>query len=222
MNVDISYYSTKWTEVGFYPSLFATQTTFESVMTGGDKHYQSLDCLHLIIERSGDVVSYLFYSYHSEAGGWMFVNLHTNGYAFLSLGELACLVVSQMTVLSSIEFDSGNDRIAKVRLDSLTEELRIRLEDTSQFRVKPLAPTDYGYREGEPKSFTWEDSLANEISQSVDKGATYVRFDVALSGSPIKAKKRFDAKGCLKDVLSLLIFIFCVSVAKTCAHALFG
>ena len=168
MNIDISYWRKKGRNLYEYPGSYMPLKTY--VMLGKDP-FKGAGATHLSVERSGDLMCYIFYRMQT-AGTYLGLNIYVNGYAYTSLGRLEKLI---SPMLEELAYQSD---AATGIFEAKKAELRAELANTVRYRVKPLTPLDYSIGDNYLQHFDWEVDKETEykIVRSTEMGMTHVSF----------------------------------------------
>ena len=169
MNIDISY----WCKAG--RNLYEYPDSYTPLKTYGMLRKEPLNRIyvyHLCVERTGDLMSYIFYKNFEEMETSVGLNIYINGYAYTSLGELEALI---SPMLEELAYQSN---VATSIIEAKMLELRAELADTEVYRVKPLAPLDYSIGDNYLQHFDWEadKETVYKIVRSTELGMTHIRF----------------------------------------------
>ena len=168
MNIDIYYWHKNGRKLFEYPGSYMPLKTYG--MLGKDP-FKGAGATHLSVERSGDLMCYIFYRMQT-AGSYVGLNIYVNGYAYTSLGELEALI---SPMLEELAYQSN---VATSIIEAKMLELRAELADTEVYRVKPLAPLDYSIGDNYLQHFDWEadKETVYKIVRSTELGMTHIRF----------------------------------------------
>ena len=168
MNIDIYYWRKNGRKLFEYPGSYMPLKTYG--MLGKDP-FKGAGATHLSVERSGDLMCYIFYRMQT-AGSYVGLNIYVNGYAYTSLGELEALISPMLEELAN------QSEAATGIIEAKRAELRTELADTVRYRVKPLAPLDYSIGDNYLQHFDWgvDKETVYKIVRSTEMGMTHVRF----------------------------------------------
>ena len=168
MNIDISYWRKNGRKLYEYPGSYASLKTYG--MLGKDP-FKGAGATHLSVERSGDLMCYIFYRMQT-AGTYLGLNIYVNGYAYTSLGRLEKLIGP---MLEELAYQSD---AATGIFEAKKAELRAELANTVRYRVKPLTPLDYSIGDNYLQHFDWggDKETVYKIVRSTEMGMTHVRF----------------------------------------------
>ncbi len=171
MNADISCWSTRWHGVEEYPHRYATLRAHSLIKS---KVFTDAD-LHLIAERTGDVMCYLFFR-QAPDGCRSGITLCVNGYACRNLDRLALLAAPVVDTLSDFVLGEGNDVRAETFIAERLGELREKLEAATDLGESELSPLDYAIKDDNYMSYAWGYADPKAILASSEQGLIYVRF----------------------------------------------
>ena len=171
MNADISCWSTRWHGVEEYPHRYATLRAHSLIKS---KAFTDAD-LHLIAERTGDVMCYLFFR-QAPDGSRSGITLCVNGYACRNLDRLALLTAPVVDTLSDFVLGEGDDARAETFIAERLGELREKLEVATDLGESELSPLDYAIKDDNYISYTWGYADPKAILSSSEQGLIYVRF----------------------------------------------
>ena len=168
MNIDIYYWRKNGRKLFEYPGSYMPLKTYG--MLGKDP-FKGAGATHLSVERSGDLMCYIFYRMQT-AGTYVGLNIYVNGYAYTSLGELEALITPMLGELAN------QSEAATGIIEAKRAELRTELANTVRYRVKPLAPLDYSIGDNYLQHFNWEadKETVYKIVRSTEMGMTHVSF----------------------------------------------
>ena len=168
MNIDISYWRKNGRKLYEYPGSYMPLKTYG--MLGKDP-FKGAWATHLSVERSGDLMCYIFYRMQT-AGTYVGLNIYVNGYAYTSLGELEALITPMLGELAN------QSEAATGIIEAKRAELRTELANTVRYRVKPLAPLDYSIGDNYLQHFNWEadKETVYKIVRSTEMGMTHISF----------------------------------------------
>lgn len=193
MNADISCWSTRWHGVEEYPHRYATLRAHSLIKS---KDFTDAD-LHLIAERTGDVMCYLFFR-QAPDGCRSGITLCVNGYACRNLDRLALLAAPVVDALSDFVLGEGNDARAETFIAERLGELREKLEAATDLGESELSPIDYAIKDDNYISYAWGYADPKAILSSSEQGLIYVRFPgiatpTLLSTAPkVKSSRSFS------------------------------
>ena len=193
MNADISCWSTRWHGVEEYPHRYATLRAHNLIKS---KAFTDAD-LHLIAERTGDVMCYLFFR-QAHDGSRSGITLCVNGYACRNLDRLALLAAPVVDTLSDFVLGEGNDARAETFIAERLGELREKLEAATDLGESELSPIDYAIKDDNYISYAWGYADPKAILSSSEQGLIYVRFPgiatpTLLSTAPkVKSSRSFS------------------------------
>ena len=171
MNADISCWSTRWHGVEEYPHRYATLRAHNLIKS---KAFTDAD-LHMIAERTGDVMCYLFFR-QAQDGSRSGITLCVNGYACRNLDRLALLAAPVVDALSDFVLGEGNDARTETFIAERLGELREKLEVATDLGESELSPIDYAIKDDNYISYAWGYADPKAILSSSEQGLTYVRF----------------------------------------------
>ena len=171
MNADISCWSTRWHGVEEYPHRYATLRAHSLIKS---KAFTDAD-LHMIAERTGDVMCYLFFR-QAHDGSRSGITLCVNGYACRNLDRLALLAAPVVDTLSDFVLGEGNDARAETFIAERLGELREKLEAATDLGESELSPIDYAIKDDNYISYAWGYADPKAILSSSEQGLIYVRF----------------------------------------------
>ncbi|EEK16372.1 hypothetical protein [Porphyromonas uenonis] len=135
--------------------------------------YSKTTSLQLSVERSGDIISYIFFK-RLNTRVYVGINLYINGLVYTNLDKLAELFAPKVDNLQHILSREGNTVTVEASIEPLFNQLRSALSSSSIYKTKPLSPMDYSLSTGYYRFYYWGSSTANEIIQSSEKGETYI------------------------------------------------
>lgn len=135
--------------------------------------YKSTTSLQLSVERSGDIISYIFFK-RLTTGVYVGINLYINGLVYTNLDKLAELFAPKVDNLQHILSREGNTVTVKASIEPLFDQLRSALNSSSIYKTKPLCPIDYSLSTDYCEIYYWGASTADEIIQSIEKGETLI------------------------------------------------
>lgn len=169
MNIDISYWCKAGRNLYEYPGSYTPLKTYGMLRK---KPFKEAGTTHLSVERSGDLMCYIFYKYLDHVQASVGLNIYINGYAYTSLGELESLISPMLWKLAD------ESKFATGIIEAKRAELRAELADTVRYRVKPLAPLDYSIGDNYLQHFNWEadKETVYKIVRSTEMGMTHVSF----------------------------------------------
>ena len=168
MNIDVSYWCKAGRNLYEYPDSYTPLKTYGMLRK---KPFKEAWTTHLSVERSGDLMCYIFYKNFEEMETSVGLNIYINGYAYTSLGELEALI---SPMLKELAYQSN---VATSIFEAKMLELRAELADTEVYRVKPLAPLDYSIGDNYSRHFHWGDKEEiDKIVRSTEMGMTLVSF----------------------------------------------
>ena len=166
MNIDISYWRKKGRNLYEYPGSYMPLKTYG--MLGKDP-FKGAGATHLSVERSGDLMCYIFYRMQT-AGSYVGLNIYVNGYAYTSLGELEALISPMLEDLAD------QPEAATGIIEAKMLELRTELANTVRYWAKPLAPVNYAIDENYFQDFYWKNEEVERVVCSTEMGMTHVSF----------------------------------------------
>ena len=167
MNIDISYWRKKGRNLYEYPDNYTPLKTYGMLRK---EPLNRIYGYHLCVERTGDLMSYIFYENLEDTQTSVGLNIYINGYAYTSLGELEALISPMLEELA-YQSDAATGIIEAKML-----ELRTELADTETYRVKPLEPVNYAIDENYFQDFYWKNEEVKRIVRSTETGMTHIRF----------------------------------------------
>ena len=171
MNADISCWSTRWQGVEEYPHRYATLRAYNLIKS---KVFTDAD-LHMIAERTGDVMCYLFFR-QAHDGSRSGITLCVNGYACRNLDRLALLTAPVVDTLSDFVLGEGDDARTEDFIAERLDELREKLEVATDLGESSLSPLDYAIKNDNYTSYAWGYADPKAILASSEQGVIYVRF----------------------------------------------
>ena len=168
MNIDISYWRKKGRNLYEYPDKYTPLKTYGML----DKEpLNFIYRYYLCVERTGDLMSYIFYKNLEDTQTSVGLNIYINGYAYTSLGELEALIAPMLEELAR------QTAPATAIIEAKILDLRTELADTVRYRLKPLAPLDYSIGDNYSRHFHWGDKEEiDKIVRSTEMGMTLVSF----------------------------------------------
>ena len=167
MNIDISYWRKKGRNLYEYPDNYTPLKTYGML---GKEPLNRIYGYHLCVERTGDLMSYIFYENLEDTQTSVGLNIYINGYAYTSLGELEALISPMLEELAR------QTAPATAIIEAKMLELRTELADTVVYRVKPLEPVNYAIDENYFQDFYWKNEEVKRIVRSTETGMTHIRF----------------------------------------------
>lgn len=176
-----------------YPHRYATLRAHSLIKS---KDFTDAD-LHLIAERTGDVMCYLFFR-QAPDGCRSGITLCVNGYACRNLDRLALLAAPVVDALSDFVLGEGNDARAETFIAERLGELREKLEAATDLGESELSPIDYAIKDDNYISYAWGYADPKAILSSSEQGLIYVRFPgiatpTLLSTAPkVKSSRSFS------------------------------
>ena len=176
-----------------YPHRYATLRARSLIKS---KAFTDAD-LHLIAERTGDVMCYLFFR-QAPDGCRSGITLCVNGYACRNLDRLALLAAPVVDALSDFVLGEGNDARAETFIAERLGELREKLEAATDLGESELSPIDYAIKDDNYISYAWGYADPKAILSSSEQGLIYVRFPgiatpTLLSTAPkVKSSRSFS------------------------------
>ena len=176
-----------------YPHRYATLRAHNLIKS---KAFTDAD-LHMIAERTGDVMCYLFFR-QAQDGSRSGITLCVNGYACRNLDRLALLAAPVVDALSDFVLGEGNDARAETFIAERLGELREKLEVATDLGESELSPLDYAIKDDNYISYAWGYADPKAILSSSEQGLIYVRFPgiatpTLLSTAPkVKSSRSFS------------------------------
>lgn len=176
-----------------YPHRYATLRAHSLIKS---KAFTDAD-LHLIAERTGDVMCYLFFR-QAPDGCRSGITLCVNGYACRNLDRLALLAAPVVDTLSDFVLGEGNDAWTEAFIAERLGELREKLEAATDLGESELSPIDYSIKDDNYISYAWGYADPKAILSSSEQGLIYVRFPgiatpTLLSTAPkVKSSRSFS------------------------------
>ena len=176
-----------------YPHRYATLRAHSLIKS---KAFTDAD-LHMIAERTGDVMCYLFFR-QAQDGCRSGITLCVNGYACRNLDRLALLAAPVVDALSDFVLGEGYDARSRAFITSRLGELREKLEAATDLGETELSPIDYAIKDDNYISYTWGYADPKAILSSSEQGLIYVRFPgiatpTLLSTAPkVKSSRSFS------------------------------
>lgn len=167
MNIDISYWRKKGRNLYEYPDSYTPLKTYGML---SKEPLNRIYGYHLCVERTGDLMSYIFYENLEDTQTSVGLNIYINGYAYTSLGELKALISPMLEELAR------QTAPATAIIEAKMLELRTELADTVRYRVKPLEPVNYAIDENYFQDFYWKNEEVKRIVRSTETGMTHIRF----------------------------------------------
>ena len=198
-----------------YPHRYATLRAHSLIKS---KTFTDAD-LHLIAERTGDVMCYLFFR-QAPDGCRSGITLCVNGYACRNLDRLALLAAPVVDTLSNFVLGEGNDARAETFIAERLGELREKLEAATDLGESELSPIDYAIKDDNYISYAWGYADPKAILSSSEQGLIYVRFPgiatpTLLPPAPkVKSSRSFsfDEGRVVFLIIVLLIYSLLVTV----------
>lgn len=198
-----------------YPHRYATLRAHSLIKS---KAFTDAD-LHLIAERTGDVMCYLFFR-QAPDGCRSGITLCVNGYACRNLDRLALLAAPVVDTLSDFVLGEGNDARAETFIAERLGELREKLEAATDLGESELSPIDYAIKDDNYISYAWGYADPKAILSSSEQGLIYVRFPgiatpTLLPPAPkVKSSRSFsfDEGRVVFLIIVLLIYSLLVTV----------
>lgn len=154
-----------------YPHRYATLRAHSLIKS---KVFTDAD-LHLIAERTGDVMCYLFFR-QAPDGCRSGITLCVNGYACRNLDRLALLAAPVVDTLSDFVLGEGNDAWTEAFITGRLGGLREKLEAATDLGESELSPLDYAIKDDNYISYAWGYADPKAILSSSEQGLIYVRF----------------------------------------------
>lgn len=176
-----------------YPHRYATLRAHNLIKS---KVFTDAD-LHLIAERTGDVMCYLFFR-QAQDGSRSGITLCVNGYACRNLDRLALLTAPVVDALSDFVLGEGGDARTETFIAKRLGELREKLEAATDLGESELSPIDYAIKDDNYISYAWGYADPKAILSSSEQGLIYVRFPgiatpTLLSTAPkVKSSRSFS------------------------------
>lgn len=176
-----------------YPHRYATLRARSLIKS---KAFTDAD-LHMIAERTGDVMCYLFFR-QAPDGCRSGITLCVNGYACRNLDRLALLAAPVVDALSDFVLGEGDDARAETFIAERLGELREKLEAATDLGEIELSPIDYAIKDDNYISYAWGYADPKAILSSSEQGLIYVRFPgiatpTLLSTAPkVKSSRSFS------------------------------
>lgn len=176
-----------------YPHRYATLRARSLIKS---KAFTDAD-LHLIAERTGDVMCYLFFR-QAPDGCRSGITLCVNGYACRNLDRLALLAAPVVDALSDFVLGEGDDARTETFIAERLGELREKLEVATDLGESELSPLDYAIKDDNYISYAWGYADPKAILSSSEQGLIYVRFPgiatpTLLSTAPkVKSSRSFS------------------------------
>ena len=159
-----------------YPHRYATLRAHSLIKS---KTFTDAD-LHMIAERTGDVMCYLFFR-QAQDGCRSGITLCVNGYACRNLDRLALLAAPVVDTLSDFVLGEGDDARSRAVITSRLGELREKLEAATDLGESELSPIDYSIKDDNYISYAWGYADPKAILSSSEQGLIYVRFPCILT-----------------------------------------
>ena len=167
MNIDISYWRKKGRKLYEYPGSYMPLKTYGML---GKEPFKGAGATHLSVERSGDLMCYIFYRMQTDST-YVGLNIYVNGYAYTTLGRLEKLISPMLEELAN------QSEAATGIIEAKRVELRAELADTVRYRVKTLAPLDYSIGDNYLQHFRWGNKEEiDKIVRSTEMGMTHISF----------------------------------------------
>lgn len=135
--------------------------------------YSKTTSLQLSVERSGDIISYIFFK-RLTTGVYVGINLYINGLVYTNLDKLAELFAPKVDNLQYILSREGNTVSVKASIEPLFDQLRSALSSSLIYKTKPLSPMDYSLSTDYREFYYWGAFSVDEIIQSTEKGETFI------------------------------------------------
>lgn len=176
-----------------YPHRYATLRAHSLIKS---KVFTDAD-FHLIAERTGDVMCYLFFR-QAPDGCRSGITLCVNGYACRNLGRLALLAAPVVDTLSDFVLGEGSDARTEAFISGRLGELREKLEAATDLGESELSPIDHSIKDDNYISYVWGYADPKAILSSSEQGLIYVRFPgiatpTLLSTAPkVKSSRSFS------------------------------
>lgn len=198
-----------------YPHRYATLRAHSLIKS---KDFTDAD-LHLIAERTGDVMCYLFFR-QAPDGCRSGITLCVNGYACRNLDRLALLAAPVVDALSDFVLGEGDDARTETFITGRLGGLREKLEAATDLGESELSPLDYAIKDDNYISYAWGYADPKAILSSSEQGLIYVRFPgiatpTLLSTAPkVKSSRSFsfDEGRVVFLIIVLLIYSLLVTV----------
>lgn len=209
MNADISCWSTRWHGVEEYPHRYATLRAHNLIKS---KVFTDAD-LHLIAERTGDVMCYLFFR-QAPDGCRSGITLCVNGYACRNLDRLALLAAPVVDTFSDFVLGEGNDAWIEAFITGRLGGLREKLEAATDLGESELSPIDYAIKDDNYISYAWGYADPKAILASSEQGLIYVRFPgIATPTLPSPAPKVKSSRSFFSDAGRVVFLIIVLLIS---------
>lgn len=188
-----------------YPHRYATLRAHSLIKS---KAFTDAD-LHLIAERTGDVMCYLFFR-QAPDGCRSGITLCVNGYACRNLDRLALLTAPVVDALSDFVLGEGNDARAETFIAERLGELREKLEAATDLGESELSPLDYAIKDDNYISYAWGYADPKAILSSSEQGLTYVRFPGITTPTLLSTAPKVKSSGSFSFDEGRVVFLIIV------------
>lgn len=188
-----------------YPHRYATLRAHSLIKS---KAFTDAD-LHLIAERTGDVMCYLFFR-QAPDGCRSGITLCVNGYACRNLDRLALLAAPVVDTLSDFVLGEGNDARAEIFIAERLGELREKLEVATDLGESELSPIDYAIKDDNYISYAWGYADPKAILSSSEQGLIYVRFPGIATPTLLPTAPKVKSSGSFSFDEGRVVFLIIV------------
>lgn len=192
-----------------YPHRYATLRAHSLIKS---KAFTDAD-LHLIAERTGDVMCYLFFR-QAPDGSRSGITLCVNGYACRNLDRLALLAAPVVDALSDFVFDEGHDARSRAFITSRLGELREKLEVATDLGESSLSPLDYAIKDDNYISYVWGYADPKAILSSSEQGLIHVRFPGTVTPTLLPPAPKVKSSESFSFDSGRAIFLLIVSLVS--------
>lgn len=192
-----------------YPHRYATLRAHSLIKS---KDFTDAD-LHMIAERTGDVMCYLFFR-QAPDGCRSGITLCVNGYACRNLDRLALLAAPVVDTLSDFVLGEGNDVRTEAFITGRLGGLREELEAAIDLGESKLSPLDYAIKDDNYMSYAWGYADPKAILSSSEQGLIYVRFPgIATPTLPPPAPKVKSSRSFFSDAGRVVFLIIVLLIS---------
>lgn len=188
-----------------YPHRYATLRAHSLIKS---KDFTDAD-LHLIAERTGDVMCYLFFR-QAPDGSRSGITLCVNGYACRNLDRLALLAAPVVDALSDFVLDEGYDARSRAFITSRLGELREKLEAATDLGESSLSPFDYAFKGDNYISYAWGYADPKAILASAEQGLIHVRFPGTVTPTLLPPAPKVKSSGSFSFDEGRVVFLIIV------------
>lgn len=188
-----------------YPHRYATLRAHNLIKS---KAFTDAD-LHMIAERTGDVMCYLFFR-QAPDGSRSGITLCVNGYACRNLDRLALLAAPVVDALSDFVLGESNDVRTETFIAERLGELREKLEAATDLGECELSPLDYAIKDDNYISYAWGYADPKAILSSSEQGLIYVRFPGITTPTLLSTAPKVKSSGSFSFYEGRVVFLIIV------------